>query len=132
MCHSRIQDKMEVCHQNQAATDELAYLRAFIQSIPQAIARSMHDLSEFVFITMTIVTLLRRDSCLDLLKHGIKVNTVAALRNSPQHVTPLIPDDISPMQRRRSPTTWTSSTLVDLTKSLTVPPLQSQMCTRSW
>ena len=42
----------------------------------QAVATSVQD---FVFITMANVTLLRRDSYLDLVKHGVKVDTVGAL-----------------------------------------------------
>ena len=76
------------------AADELAYLIAFNQSVTHAMARTMQDLSDFVFINMANVTLLRRDSYLDFLKPGVKVDTVAALRNSPLHMASLFPDNV--------------------------------------
>ena len=44
------------------AVDELDYLVTFNQSISQAMARTMQDLSEGVFISMANFTLARRDS----------------------------------------------------------------------
>ena len=38
---------------------------------------------------MANITLLGRDSYQDTVKHGVKVDTVAALRNSPLHMTSL-------------------------------------------
>ena len=43
----------------QEASEELADLMTFNQSITQVIARSMQDLPEFIFINMVNVTLLR-------------------------------------------------------------------------
>ena len=43
---------------------------------------------------MANVTLLRRDSYLDLVEHGVKVDTVAALRNIPLHMASLFSDDV--------------------------------------
>ena len=53
-------------------------------------ARTMQDLSNFVFINMPNITLMRHDRYLDFLKPGVKV-TLAALRNSPLHMASLFP-----------------------------------------
>ena len=69
----------------QEATDELSYLMTF-----NVFHRQWLDLSDFVFITMASVTPFRWDNYLDLLKHSvnlIKVDTMAALKNSPLHMT---------------------------------------------
>ena len=42
----------------------------FNQSITQAMARTMQDLSDFVFINMANITLLRCDSYLDIVGHS--------------------------------------------------------------
>ena len=54
----------------------------------------MQDLSDFIFINMSNVTLLRWDSNLDFLKPGVKVYTVASLRNSTLHMASLFPDSV--------------------------------------
>ena len=64
------------------------------QCITHGIARTMQDLSDFVFINMVNVTRLRHDSYLFFLRQGIKNDTVAALRNSPLYVTSLFPDNV--------------------------------------
>ena len=46
----------------QQAVDELDYLVTFNRSITQAMARTMQDLSEGVFVNMANFTLARRDS----------------------------------------------------------------------
>ena len=61
----------------------------FKQSITHAMARPMQGLSNFIFINMANVTVLRHDSYLDYLKPVVKVDTVAALRNSPLHMASL-------------------------------------------
>ena len=53
----------------------------------------MQDPSDFIFINMANVTLLRHDSYLDFVRHGVKVDTVVAFGNSPLHMTSLFPDD---------------------------------------
>ena len=65
---------------------ELEYLTTFNRSISQAMARTMQDLSEGVFINMANFTLARRDSYLDYLHAGVKQDTVNALRTSPVHL----------------------------------------------
>ena len=57
----------------------------FNWSFTQAIAGTMQDLSDFVFSNMANVTLLRRDSYLDLLMPGVKFDREAALRTLPLH-----------------------------------------------
>ena len=54
------------------AANELEYLTTFNWSISQAMARTMQDLSEGVFINMTNFSLARRDSYLDYLHAGAK------------------------------------------------------------
>ena len=74
------------------ATDELNYLLDFNSSITQAAAKSMEHLSEFVFITMGNVTLVRRDAYLSHLRTGIKQDKLTALRTAPLHISTLFPD----------------------------------------
>ena len=92
------------------AVSELEYLTTFNRSISQAMARTMQDLSEAVFINMANFTLARRDSYLDYLHAGVKQDTVNALRTSPVHLNALFPDqliakaeeEISKSEERRS------------------------------
>ena len=74
------------------AVDELQYLLDFNASISQAAAKSMEHLSEFVFITMGNLTLVRRDAYLSHLRTGIKQDTLTALRTAPLHISTLFPD----------------------------------------
>ena len=71
------------------ATEELQFLMDFNSSICQAMAKSMEHLTDFVFVNMANVTLLRRDSYLAYLKAGIKADTLAALRTAPLHISTL-------------------------------------------
>ena len=66
-----------------AAADELNYLMDFNSSITQAAAKSMEHLSEFIFITIGNLTLVRRDAYLSHLRTGIKPDTLTALRSAP-------------------------------------------------
>ena len=66
----------------------------FNQSIAHTMARIMQDLSDFIFINMANMSLVRRDSYLDSLKAGIKYDTVSALRNSNLHMAFLFPDSL--------------------------------------
>ena len=50
--------------------------------------------TDFVFVNMANVTLLRRDSYLAYLKAGIKADTLAALRTAPLHLPTLFPDTV--------------------------------------
>ena len=74
------------------AADELHYLLDFNSSITQVAAKSMEHLSEFVFITMGNLTLVRRDAYLSHLRTGIKPDTLTALRTAPLHLSTLFPD----------------------------------------
>ena len=70
------------------AVDELEYLVTFNLSISQAMARTMQDNSEGVFISMANFTLARRDSYLEYLHTGVK------LRTAPVHLQSLFPDQL--------------------------------------
>ena len=76
------------------AVDELDYLVTFNRSISQAMARTMQDLSEGVFISMANFTLARRDSYLEYLHASVKQDTLTALRTAPVHLHSLFPDQL--------------------------------------
>ena len=76
------------------AADELDFLVTFNCSITQAMARTMQDLSEGVFVNVANLTLARRDSYLEYIKAGIKVDTLTSLRTAPLHLSALFPDHI--------------------------------------
>ena len=106
----RLDSKGKSSDKKKQAVNELGYLTTFNQSISQAMARTMQDLSEGVFINMANFTLARRDSYLDYLHAGVKQDTVNALRTSPVHLNALFPDqlitkaeeEISRSEERRS------------------------------
>ena len=54
----------------------------------------MEHLTEFVFISMGNLTLVRRDAYLNHLKSGTKPDTLSALRTSPLHIPTLFPDSV--------------------------------------
>ena len=62
-----------------AATEELQCLMNFNASSTQCMAKAMEHLSDFAFISMANVTLVRQDSYLAKLKSGLKQDTLAAL-----------------------------------------------------
>ena len=75
------------------AAEELNYLMDFNSSITQVAAKSMEHLSEFIFITMGNLTLVRRDAYLSHLRTGIKPDTLTALRSDPKRgLHPPLPD----------------------------------------
>ena len=74
------------------AADELDFLVTFNRSITQAMARTMQDLSDGVFVSVANLTLARRDSYLDFVRSGIKQDTLMALRSAPLHMSALFPD----------------------------------------
>ena len=76
------------------AAEELDFLVTFNRSITQAMARTMQDLSEGVFVNVAYLTLARRDSYLDFIKTGIKQDTLTSLRTAPLHLSVLFPDHI--------------------------------------
>ena len=106
----RLDSKGKSSEKMRKAVSELEYLTAFNRSISLAMARTMQDLSEAVFINMANFTLACRDSYLDYLHAGVKQDTVNALRTSPVHLNALFPDqliakaeeEISKSEERRS------------------------------
>ena len=82
------------------ATDELDFLVTFNRSITQALARTMQDLSDGVFISVSNLTLARRDSYLDFVNTGIKQDTLMSLRSAPLHMSALFPDHIITLMHR--------------------------------
>ena len=76
----------------QQAEDELEYLGTFNRSISQAMARTMQDLSEGIFISMANFTLARRDSYLEYLHAGVKQDTLTAYCSPPFAV--IFPDQL--------------------------------------
>ena len=106
-CLTRVQDAMSAqlktlhldkkgksSDRTKQAVDELDYLVTFNRSISQAMARTMQDLSEGVFISMANFTLARRDSYLEYLHAGVKQDTLNTLRTSPVHLNSLFPDQL--------------------------------------
>ena len=107
-CLTRVQDNMAsqlkiiqsvMCKGKSAtkvsqAADELDFLVTFNCSITQAMARTMQDLSEGVFVNVANLTLARRDSYLEYIKAGIKQDTLTSLRTAPLHLSALFPDHI--------------------------------------
>ena len=90
----RLDSKEKSSEKMRQAVSELEYLTTFNRSISQAMARTMQDLSEAVFINMANFTLARRDSYLDYLHARVKQDTVNALRTSPVHLNALFPDQV--------------------------------------
>ena len=78
----------------QQAVDELEYLVTFNRSISQAMARTMQDLSEGVFISVANFTRAHRDSFLDYLHAGVKQDTLTALCIAPIHLQSLFLDQL--------------------------------------
>ena len=100
-CLTRVQDNMAsqlkviqsvTCKGKSAtkvsqAADELDFLVTFNRSITQAMARTMQDLSEGVFINVANLKLARRDSYMEYIKAGIKQDTLTSLRTAPLHLS---------------------------------------------
>ena len=76
------------------ATEELQFLMDFNSSICQAMVKSMECLTDFVFVNMANVTLLRKDSYLAYLRAGIKTDTLASLRTAPLYIPTLFPNNV--------------------------------------
>ena len=55
--------------------EELEYLVTFNWSISQAMQHTMQDFSEGVFISMSNLTLARRDSYLEFIRGGVEPDT---------------------------------------------------------
>ena len=56
--------------------------------------KTMEHLSEFVFINMANMTLIRKDTSLAHVKAGIKHDTLSSLRQAPIHLDKLFLDQI--------------------------------------
>ena len=69
-------------------------MASFNWSISQAMARTIQDLSEDVFISMANFTLARRDSYLEYLHAGVKQDNLTALRTAPIQLHSLFPDNL--------------------------------------
>ena len=102
-CLTRVQDAMsshldsskgKLSERMTQVIDELEYLVTFNRSISQAMAMTMQDLSEGMFISMANFTLARRDSYLDYLHAGVKQDTLTALRTAPVHLHSLFPNQL--------------------------------------
>ena len=78
----------------QAALDELHYLTSFNQNVSFAMGKSLQHLSDFTFVQMANLTLLRRDSYWENLRPGVKHDTFSALRNCPLNGYALFPDAV--------------------------------------
>ena len=98
----RLDSKGKSSEKIKKAVSELEYLTTFNRSVSQAMARTMQDLSEAVFINMANFTLARRDSYLDYLHAGVKQDTLHALRTSPVHLNALFPDQLLSKLRKKS------------------------------
>ena len=90
----RLDSKGKSSGKMKQGVNELEYLTTFNRSISLAMARTMQDLSEGVFINMANFTLACRDSYLDYLHAGVKQDTVNALRTSPVHLSALLLDQL--------------------------------------
>ena len=78
----------------QSALDELHYLTSFNQNLSFAMGMSLQHLSDFTFIQMANLTLVRRNSFLEHIKTGVKPDTFSALWNCPLNTHALIPDAV--------------------------------------
>ena len=105
------------------AADELDYLVTFNWSIAQAMAHTMQDLSDGVFINMANLTLARRDSYLEFLKAGIKLDTLMSLRIAPIDLSAYFRITLYPRQKRRYGTVKTNVLPVPPTGNLNATTL---------
>ena len=78
----------------QTALDELHYLTTFNQNVSFTVGKPLQHLSDFTFIQMANLTLVRGDSYLEHLKAGVKSDTFSALRNCPLNTHALFPDAV--------------------------------------
>ena len=88
-----VKGKCKSCERMQQAVDELEYLVTFNRSISQAMARTMQDSSEGVFISVANFILAHRYSYLEYLHMGVK-HTTHSLCTAPVHLQSLFPDQL--------------------------------------
>ena len=77
--------KGKSANKTQEATEELAYLMTFNQSITQSMSRTMQDLSDCIFSSMANVIL----ECCDSYMAGVIQDSLASLRDSPLRMSSL-------------------------------------------
>ena len=77
-----------------AAVSELKDLTAFHQNVSVAMGTSLQHLADSLFVHLTNLILLRRDSYLDHVKSGIKPDTYNQLRNAPLFGHGFFPDAV--------------------------------------
>ena len=76
------------------AVSELKDLTAFHQNVSVAMGTALQHLADSLFVQMSNLILLRRDSYLDHVKNGIKPDTYNQLRNAPLSGHGLFPDAV--------------------------------------
>ena len=74
------------------ALNDLCDLLAFHQRVSIALGTSLQHLADSLFVHMSNMILLRRDSYLDFVKPGVKQDTMNNLRNAPMFGLALFPD----------------------------------------
>ena len=74
------------------ALNDLRDLMAFHQRVSVAMGTSLQHLADSLFVHMSNMILLRRDSYLDFVKLGVKQDTMNLLRNAPMFGYGLFPD----------------------------------------
>ena len=77
-----------------AAISELKDLTAFHQNVSVAMGTAFQHLADSLFVQMSNLILLRRDSYLEHVKNGIKPDTYNQLRNAPLFGHGLFPDAV--------------------------------------
>ena len=91
--HSRI-NKGKAPKEVSAALSDLKDLTAFHQNVSVAMGTALQHLADSLFVQMSNLILLRRDSYLDHVKNGIKPDTYNQLRNAPLFGHGLFPDAV--------------------------------------
>ena len=74
------------------ALNDLRDLLAFHQRVSIALGTSLQHLADSLFVHMSNMVLLRRDSYLDFVKPGVKQDTMNSLRNALMFGYALFPD----------------------------------------
>ena len=74
------------------ALNDLCDLMAFYQRVSVAMGTSLQHLADSLFVHLSNLILLRRDSYLDFVKNGVKQDTMNLLRNAPLFGYRLFPD----------------------------------------
>ena len=105
-CSTELQDKMsqnvavlsarlskgKAQKETSDALNDLRDLLAFHQRVSIALGTSLQHLADSLFVNMSNMILLRRDSYLDCVKPGVKQDTLNSLRNAPMFGYALFPD----------------------------------------